>query len=151
MKNLKDYLKESILGNWEDIDIEKDIKSEIEQFLEDNYDGTFSITLVDGNYIVDSRTDVEVKNTNITSLTNGMFEFGKVRDFDCSSCKSLVSLEGAPKEVGGCFYCDNCNSLTSLEGAPKEVSEDFSCAFCNSLKTLKGAPVKVGGDFSCYS
>ena len=78
MKNLKDYIKESILGDWEDIDVEKDIKSEIEQFLEDNYRGRFSIALVGGKYIVNSKTNVGLKNTNITSLTNGMFEFGKV-------------------------------------------------------------------------
>ena len=127
MKNLKEYIKESILDDWEDIDFKKDIKSEIKQFLKDNYYGRFSMTLVEGKYIVNSKASVDIKNINITSLSNGMFEFGKVRGFNCSYC----------------------NFLTSLEGAPKEVGEDFSCAFCNSLKTLEGAPEIVGGDFIC--
>ena len=134
MKNLKDYIKESILGDWEDIDIEKDIKSEIEQFLEDNYKGRFLIKIVNDNYIVDSKTDVIIKNEKMTSLTNGMFEFGKVDgDFICRFCSSLTSLKGAPKEVGGDFGCMYCHSLTSLEGAPKEVGGDFLCYSCKSL------------------
>ena len=119
MKNLKDYIKESILGDWEDIDVEKDFKSEIKQFLKDNYRGRFQMVLVEGKYIVNSKTNVEIKNTNITSLTNGMFEFGKVRDFNCSYCKSLTSLKGAPKKVEGSFDCSFCKSLKTLEGAPK--------------------------------
>ena len=55
-------------------------------------------------------------------------------DFDCSYCSSLVSLEGAPKEVGGSFYCNGCESLTSLKGAPKEVGGWFDCSNCSILK-----------------
>ena len=133
MKNLKDYIKESILGDWEDIDVTKDIKSEIKQFLKDNYKGRFSITLVGGKYIVNSKKNVEIKNKKVTSLTNGMFEFGKVGgDFDCMYCNSLKSLEGAPKEVGRDFDCRDCYSLTSLEGAPEKVGGDFICRFCSS-------------------
>ena len=148
MKRLKDHIKESILGNWEDIDIEKDIKSEIKQFLKDNYRGRFSITLDGDNYVVNSRTSVIVMNKNISSLTNKMFRFGDVKDFDCSYCESLTSLEGAPEKVRD-FDCRFCDFLTSLEGAPKVVSGDFKCRYCNSLKTLKGAPEKVGGNFEC--
>ena len=36
-------------------------------------------------------------------------------DFDCRYCKSLISLEGAPKEVGGGFYCRNCKVKFSEE------------------------------------
>ena len=119
MKNLKEYIRESILDDWEDIDVEKDIKLEIKRFLKDNYIGSFSITLVDGKYIVDSKGDVRIKNKKATSLTNGMFEFGKVGGgFSCMYCTSLKTLEGAPKEVGMDFVCCYCDSLTSLEGAP---------------------------------
>ena len=62
---------------------------------------------------------------------------------------NLISLEGAPKNVGGNFYCSN-NNLASLEGAPEEVGVNFSC-FSNSLTSLEGAPKKVGGSFYCHS
>ena len=62
-------------------------------------------------------------------------------------CSSLVSLKGAPKEVGGYFDC-NDNALTTLKGAPKEVGGYFACAY-NKLTSLKGAPKEVGGYFVC--
>ena len=71
------------------------------------------------------------------------------RGFDCSSCSSLTSLEGAPQEVGGGFSCSSCSSLTSLEGAPQEVGGGFWCDSCASLTYLRGAPEKVGGSFNC--
>lgn len=119
----------------------------IKAFLKENYDiGSYTIK----NGIVNVKGDIEVKNREITSLTNGLFEFGKVDgDFDCSHCKSLTSLEGAPKEVVWNFYCNNCESLTSLKGAPEKVGGFFNCSCCKSLKTLEGAPKEVGGDFYC--
>ena len=97
-----------------------------------------------------------------------IINFGKVTgDFDCSwnqlislkgapqevggnfICYSnrLTSLKGAPQIVGGGFYCSN-TQLTSLEGAPQEVGEDFYC-YSNRLTSLEGAPREVGGNFDC--
>ena len=67
--------------------------------------------------------------------------------FDCHNNR-LTSLEGAPTEVGGRFDCSR-NQLTSLEGAPKEIGGWFDCSD-NRLTSLEGAPQKIGGDFSCY-
>ena len=99
-----------------------------------------------------------------------IINFGKVTgDFDCS-WNQLISLKGAPQEVGGNFICYsnrltslkgapqtvgggfNCSNtqLTSLEGAPQEVGENFYCQ-SNQLTSLKGAPQEVGGDFDCHS
>ena len=64
-------------------------------------------------------------------------------------CSSLVSLKGAPKEVGGSFYCHG-NALTSLKGAPEKVGGNFDCSY-NKLTSLKGAPKEVGGYFDCYN
>ena len=73
--------------------------------------------------------------------------FGKVTGhFNCSEL-ALVSLKGAPTEVGGYFNCFR-NQLTSLEGAPTEVGGYFSCSM-NQLTSLEGAPKKVGGWFDC--
>ena len=69
-------------------------------------------------------------------------------NFDCSECRWLESLEGAPKEVGGDFYCSGCENLTSLVGAPEKVGRDYYCCKTN-ITSLEGAPKEVGGSFNC--
>ena len=147
MKNLKEYILESLLDDEEDLIDNNDAL--IRDFLEKNY--TIYGSYIIKNNVVDAKGDVMVKNDKISSLTNGLFEFGKVDgNFNCACCNSLTSLEGAPKYVGKDFYCFFCNSLTSLEGAPKYVGKDFNCACCNSLTSLEGAPKYVGKDFYCF-
>ena len=73
--------------------------------------------------------------------------FGKITGiFDCSEL-DLISLKGAPQEVGGHFKCSK-NRLTSLEGAPQIVGGTFNCSN-NKLSSLKGAPQEVGKGFYC--
>ena len=156
-------------------DAGKSIKNQIKQFLKENYKkGVCAISKTpdsDGKFIVDCRKDLKVINKNITSLTNEYFKFGTVNGefncsgckfltsldgapetvytFDCGGCTSLTSLEGAPKEVIASFYCNNCYSLTSLEGAPEKLTYGFDCESCTSLTSLEGAPKEVGGAFLC--
>ena len=156
MKNLKEYIVEGIFDTDEDT-IDKNIKDQIKQFLKDNFKGASSCKIsrkpnADGKYEVSSSKNIEVKNEKITSLTNGLFIWVKVRgNFSCYECTSLTSLEDTPKEVGGNFNCGHCDSLTSLEGAPEKVGENFNCWNCKSLTSLEGAPEKVGGSFYCDS
>ena len=149
-------------------------KAIIDEFLKENYDiqGSYTIKETKDGFIVDVKGNADVKNRNIVSLTNGLFEFGivdggftcqgckslrtlegapkEVRGwFDCIECKSLRTLEGAPEKVSGTFYCDECKSLETLEGAPKEVGVNFYCSNCKSLKSIKNAPEKVWGGFCC--
>ena len=151
MKSLKEYINEGLLDRVKNKEVSHEIL--IEEFLKDNYkiDGPYAIKTTDKGFVVDVRGgDIEVKNENITSLTNGLFEFGVVsRKFDCSCCKSLKSLEGAPQKVGQSFYCIRCESLKTLEGAPQKVSNDFTCGSCTSLISLKGAPKEIDGNFYC--
>ena len=156
MINLKNYIIEGIFDIEENIDnMDESIKDQIKQFLKDNFDGASSCKISnkpnrDGKYEVSSNGNIMTENRGIASLTNGLFIWTYVKgDFYCTYCKSLTSLEGAPKEVKGDFTCYNCNLLISLEGAPKEVKGDFICGDCNSLKSLEGAPKEVGGDFLC--
>ena len=94
MKPLKTHVKESIFDNVEDIT--NSDAALIEQFLKDNYeiDGTY---IIDGSYdinnnVVDVKGHVKVKNKKIESLTNGLFQFGKVGgSFICSCCFSIVA------------------------------------------------------------
>ena len=94
---------------------------------------------------------VNLSDMNITNITD-VFDFtGYLVDgsFDCSNCRSLASLQGAPSAVGEDFMCSDCTNLTSLQGAPSEVGREFRCSYCHSLTSLQGAPSKVGEDFSC--
>ena len=81
----------------------------------------------------------------LVSLKGAPTEVGG--DFNCFR-NQLTSLEGAPTEVGGYFSC-SMNQLTSLEGAPKKVGGWFDCSD-NRLTSLEGVPQKIGGDFSCF-
>ena len=81
-------------------------------------------------------------------LTKLPLKFGKVTgDFDCSR-NQLISLDGAPKEVGGDFDC-SYNQLTTLEGGPSHVDGGFFYCNNNQLITLEGGPREVGGYFDC--
>ena len=138
-------------------DIDELKRDEILKFLNENYEFILygdpvalkEVIKIRDN-IVDVSCEVRVINNKITSLTNGLFEFGVIDEyFDCSNCENLNSLKGAPKEVKGDFYCDKCNNLKSLEGAPEKIDGYFSCRNCNNLISLEGAPKEVGGYFSC--
>ena len=138
MINLKNYIIEGIFDVEDNIDNvdESIIKYQIKQFLKNNFENASKCKISekpnkDGKFEVSSNGNVEVKNENITSLTNGLFIWTNIKgDFICSECNSLTSLEGAPDEVSGDFSCDECNSLTSLKGAPKEVGGNFYCSHC---------------------
>ena len=102
----------------------------------------------DGKH-VDCGTDMRILDED---LINGKFPFpfGKVKGhFTCDGCKELISLEGAPKEVGKSFMCFSCPNLTSLKGAPEKVGGQFACSDCSNLTSLKGAPKEVKKDFFC--
>ena len=142
-------IKESLLDDDDAFYDPKNDKNLIVDWIKSNYKITGKLTISD-DFIVDCSGAVKVKNKTITSLTNGLFRWGKVSgNFICADCKKLVSLEGAPEKVGGVFNCNYCNELKSLEGGPKEVEVNFWCEHCNELKTLKGSPEYVGGNFYC--
>jgi hypothetical protein len=165
MKNLNDYIIESLLDDFDELDkdVQQNAKKSIIKFLIDNYilnggtirpdDKKIKISNKpnkDGKYVVDVDDGLIIKNRDIYTLTNNIFVFGKVGGcFSCACCNNLTSLEGAPKEVKGYFDCSECEKLISLEGGLKEVGGGFFCVECSNLTTLKGAPQKVGGNFDC--
>ena len=96
-----------------------DEANRIQEFI-DNQPEPESIYITDGN-VINSKKSIVISDTD---LINGKlpFKFGRVdKNFICSDCSSLTSLEGSPQEVGRNFYCRNCPSLTSYEGAPKKI------------------------------
>ena len=155
MESLYNSLKESLLGDFDDIESSIDPRKDIEEFIKNNYATKGRIKISknpneDGMYEV-SCINAVVKNQNITSLTNNSFVWVYIRkDFKCSWCENLTSLEGAPKKVGGNFTCSYCKSLTSLKDCPSIVAgKEFFCSYCESLTSLKGAPKEFRGCFFC--
>src|SRR5574343_223548 len=100
----------------------KNITKEQEDFLNRCTNGTWKLNTETG--LVDVDGTFNCSGQNLPDFLG--IEFGKIKnDFNCSHNK-LVSLEGAPQEVGYSFYCSN-NKLVSLEGAPQEVGGGFYC------------------------
>ena len=141
-----------IIEAWELYDIIPNLHNLIEKAYK-NWDNT--VNTIDlkynpetGRYDYDGSLSARKLKKYIKPNKGGFtINFGKVTvDFSCSDL-GLISLEGAPQEVGGDFDC-SYNQLTSLEGAPQEVGGDFSCYY-NHLTSLEGAPQTIGGGFSC--
>jgi hypothetical protein len=132
----------------------------------------------DGKYLVNYTGDVDVKNKDLTTLENELFQWNevsgtftcfkinKLKDlkgspksvsgFNCNQCKGLESLEGAPEKMtmgnsltGNGFYCIECTNLKTLKGAPETVWGGFYCGYCTKLTSLEGAPKRIVGDFNC--
>ena len=132
MKSLKLYLGsiidnddvyfESLLDDDDDFYGQRNDKKVTEEWINDNYKVTGKLT-ISKDFTVNCTGSITVNNKSITSLTYGLFKWGRIaQNFSCNICKNLKTLEGAPKKVGGRFDCYGCTELTSLEGAPKELS-----------------------------
>lgn len=93
-------------------------------------------------------------DVNITDddLVDGRFpvEFDTVEGkFDCSHCKTLVSVEGSPARVWGDYVCECCDILATMKGAPRYVKGGFYCDANQSLERLECRDTTVYGDFAC--
>ena len=99
-------------------------------------------------YDYNGSLDKNVLSTFVSEDKDGFtINFGKIAGyFNCSNL-DLVSLKGAPTEIGGDFRCGS-NQLTSLEGAPQKVGGSFYCDI-NQLTSLEGVPIEVGESFIC--
>ena len=147
MKNLQEYIQESLLDKYDDIASKINVKEEIEKFLKDNYyinlDDCDIIANGDLN-IVNINNDLSPRKYKLKTITNNLFKFGNVAgSVDFSNCK-LKSLEGCPENVQGFFDID-ANDITSLEGSPKFIFGNFYCSNCSKLKSLKGGPEQIEG------
>lgn len=173
-KKKRKSLKESLLDDFDTLEANADPRAEIEEFLKQNFMGEWIISKKpnkDGLYEVSSGFSVYGKQNKLTTLTNGLFIWTKVKgSFSCHDCANLTSLEGGPKEVDRVYHCSHCpkletlkggpelagyficswnDNLVSLEGGPKTVLNDFDCSYCPKLKSLKGAPKTTGKCFTC--
>ena len=171
MGSLKKYIIESLLDDESDIDDRASIEL-VEEFIKANYAvkrSNYDIRVENGKCIVDVKGNIMLKNRKAKHLTNGLFEFGKIKgDFIVSSCDiidfvggpkeisdgdlsiqfcdDLESLEGCPKIVYNSFKIHGCPNLKSFEGAPEEIKWSFYCKSCDNITKLKGFPKKVGSN-----
>ena len=110
----------------------------------------------DGKCLVNYTGDVDVKNKDLTTLENELFQWNEVSGtFTCFKLNKLKDLKGSPRNCAG-FNCNQCTGLESLEGAPEKmtpgdslIGHGFYCIGCSKLKTLKGTPKTVWGGFNC--
>ena len=162
MKQLKDVLEASLLGDMEDVmqdGNELVAKEEIKNFIKKNYAFAKYAKIsdkpnADGKYVVNAK-EVRAKSS-IETLTNGMFVWGTIElGFDCMFCDNLRSLEGCPTRVKGAIFIDSkkitsihgltikantislgLENLISLDGA--QLTADGICINSHVIKNLKG-------------
>lgn len=171
MKSLKDTINESLVYEKRFTPEEKSEREAILNFIQENYRASkngLKLRKEGDKWIVDfTQGRIDVVNKNITSLTNGLFEWGDTPSawFDCSDCKNLTSLEGSPRvcsvlDISGCsklldlegcsafhkLFCRDCDSLTSFKGInPLYNDADIWATNCKNLKSLEGLPSdKIG-------
>lgn len=133
-------LQESLLDD--DIDIGSSIVAEIRKFLDENYvqSDKFKISKKpkNGKYVVTSTIRDVMPKSKCEQLTNGLFVWGKVKEFLIFNCNKLKSLEGSP-EICNIFVIDGCgDNFDSLEGCPKEIKKSFFIknSFIQSIKGI---------------
>lgn len=151
MNSLKNYIKESLLNNVDDL-VDDDVFINILTYIKDNYSVApqdpklFKMTKPDNIYIIDVDGNLRL-DVNKSTITDGSFKFGHVTGyFDCSKT-NISNLEGAPDIVDKFFDCGICKNLESLEGGPEKTIGDFNCMNCKNLITLEGGPKCVGGNY----
>ena len=98
---------------------------------------------------VDVAGDVDISRDKYKLLYVFKVRFGIVTGSFLCHATGLITLEGAPVEVGGSFNCAE-NGLTTLRGGPLKVGSDYIC-HNNRLKTLTGLPDKIPGNLQCFS
>lgn len=133
-----------------DSNLDKVDVSVVKKFLKENYsDSAFDISdkpNKNGKFEVTARWAVFLENTEITSLTNDMFEFTKINgNFEIKDADLLEDLSGAPKDVKGCLSIVNCKNLKSLKGISPAVGKLFIDG-CSSLKSIDYIPNEIYGN-----
>ena len=140
MKSLKDTINECLVYEKKFTPEEKSEREAILNFIQKNYSASPSglkILKIDGVWYVNyERGTLTVTNKSITSLTNGLFYWNRLKGtFDCSMCENLESLEGAP-QVFHALDCRECKNLKSFVGVG--AFDDLTCIGCDSLVSFEG-------------
>ena len=179
MKDLKQYIEESLLDDFDTLAGNIDARGEVLQFIKNTYNtpSKFRVSAkpqANGKYLVNVTGNVSFKRSWDTEyLTNGLFEFGRVIGdvlFGVNTKSgrgALKSLEGAPREIIGDFNVSG-QALTSLENCPqtirgtirindlnitslKGISNYIISLECckTNIENFEGLPNQIFGGFTC--
>ena len=149
MKNLNTYINEGLADWGEDDKLNKKISKqtsksaimkEIRNWIKANYHNvkvnslvfdfdTFPVTV---DY---TRDELYIKR-GVTSLTNGMFQWGKIDGVFYCGYSRIKNFEGGPKKVNNTFNCDHCLDLVDMKGAPDYIGGTFYCHQCPNLQHI---------------
>lgn len=157
MKNLIDYINESVLSDIEDtLSVSNDdLATElITNWINDNWrvDGKLTIKFEGNTRVVDCSGNVRYPKTG--KITNDMFVWGNVMgdfvfnalDTDTNKVKTFIGL-GLPRFVGGTLNLHSFTNVTNLEGLPDNVGSLHISGF-KKLASLKGCPINVDNRFT---
>lgn len=147
MKDLKDYICESLLDDEEDITFNSD-KEMLKTWLDDNLIGNYSYVLLKNGYLK-FRGDVVIKNYKEDTLPTFLKISSMKGNFSIEKCPNLIGIDDLfvkYAEVDGDYHINNCPKLTSVMGGPWIVKGSLSFTGNTSLKSLEGSPEMVGED-----
>lgn len=148
MKNIYDYIKESILDDFDVLD-KKTSGVVVNAWFEENAKGNYKIkndkkrgVIIKGDVIIKGFDGSEFPGLNICEF-NG--------DLIIEKCPNLISTKGLFKDwiydIKGDLIINNCPKLSKLENMPCKIEGDFQLVGNSSLKSLEGAPEMVFGKF----
>lgn len=93
-------------------------RTEIAAFLSQN--DIHNYEMIDADLTINVNGNVNLSGGTFTNLP---VKFGHVTgNFGISSCKELISLDGAPISVGGYFDLTGCDCITSFEGFNTKIN-----------------------------
>ncbi|MGZ6520076.1 MAG: hypothetical protein ACXVED_21035, partial [Bacteroidia bacterium] len=100
-----------------------DFESELDQYIKDHQQQWQK------EFEVDKKMNLIVLNGD---LKDGKLDYSGIEIdgfFDCTFCKNLKSLAGAPKKVTGDVDCSHCSNVTSLEGIGRDYLNEIGGHF----------------------
>ena len=153
MIDLKQYIEESLLDDFDAISNNMNPRDEIMLFLKTNYINPISRFVISkkpnekGLYEVKCNESTIQVSKNFTRVTIGFFEFvnrpRKKFKFYCGWGGNLESLEGLPEDIEYLQIMHApMSSLKDIKGWPDKI-EDLTLWSCPNLVSLEGGPKYV--------
>lgn len=138
MKNIKEYLNESLIRKQASVDIKTKIERQLQEWGIKHYN-------INPDMTIDVTNDefVAIYNWNESKLPD-YIQFNEVDGCFLIKESKLKTLRGCPRIVKGNFYCNFNHELENLEGGPQETGHYFVYN-CKNIESLKGGPKKVYG------
>lgn len=150
--NIYDYIKESLLDDFDTLDKKIDTQI-ISDWFNQNATGNFKIkvnkkgTVIKGNVLIKGFNDENFPNLNISEF-NGTLAIEKcpnLNSLDGLWVEALESSSNSFVKFEGSLIINNCPKLTSIS-CPWSITGDFQLVGNTSLRSLKGLPGMVTGN-----